>query len=146
MPHTNVQTGEIRQFHSQLGLLVKWRYFANYSLSALRLLRNRRPCLEFRGVGGIIGQITVSNRNEIIVTAIFLWIALSWVLAYRLRSEVDARLDPPERSEVWPSWEYWDMLQRHRELYPKSRLRLAAYLCHLGSLVLFLVLIFSHWT
>ncbi len=83
------------------------------------------------------------NRSEIIVAVIFLWIALSWVLAYRMRSEVNARLVPPERSEVWPSWEYWYMLQRHRELYPSSRLRLAAYLCHLGT-VLFFVLSFSH--
>jgi hypothetical protein len=77
-----------------------------------------------------------------VLPALFLWIGLSWVLAYRLRSEVNARLVPPQRSEVWPSWQYWRMLRLHQEFYPGSRLRLAAYMCHIGSFASFILLIF----
>jgi hypothetical protein len=74
---------------------------------------------------------------------LFLLTAISWILAYRLRSEVNAKLVPPQRSEVWPSWRYWRMLRLHQELYPSSRLRLAVYLCHLSAFVWLVLMLLS---
>jgi hypothetical protein len=76
--------------------------------------------------------------------AIFIWIGLSWILAYRLCSQVNIKLIPPQRARVWPSWQYWRMLQLHREFYPSSWLRSAAYLCHAGCFAWFVALLFSN--
>jgi hypothetical protein len=73
---------------------------------------------------------------------IFIWIGLSWVLAYRLRSQVNLKLIPPERAKVWPSWNYWQTLQLHREFYPTSHLRLAIYLYHVVILAECIAMIF----
>ena len=72
---------------------------------------------------------------------VFLYIGTTWVFAYCLRSQVNARLPRGETCEIWPNCEYWRMLRLHKNFYPNSRLRLIAYVWEIGgflSMALFL--------
>ena len=72
-----------------------------------------------------------------------LWVVISCVFAFRLRSQVNVRLPPGESAEFVPIWNYWRMLKLHRKFYPDSRLRLAVYLWEFaGAPAVFLIIAF----
>ena len=51
------------------------------------------------------------------------------VLAYLMRNQVNAKLKHDEQIPVLLyGWVFWEMIGRHRELYPKSDLRLVYWI------------------
>ncbi len=78
------------------------------------------------------------------MSILVLFVAVSWALAFRLRSQVNVRLPPGQSAKIMPNWNYWRMLQLHREFYPSSLLRLAACLWEFGGAVA-VFLVFMFW-
>ena len=73
-----------------------------------------------------------------------LYVAVSCALVFRLHSQVRVRLPREQSVEFMPIWNYWRMLQLHREFYPSSRLRLTACLWEFGGAVA-VFLVFMFW-
>jgi hypothetical protein len=72
-----------------------------------------------------------------------LYVAVSCGFAFRLRSQVNARLPRGQSAEFVPIWNYWRMLKLHQKFYPDSPLRLAVYLWEFaGAAAVFLLLAF----
>lgn len=62
--------------------------------------------------------------------------ALAWIVALRMRKEVNERLAADERIRWWMvHGHYWRMARLHREFYPASRLRLDFWLCLTGVIL-----------
>ena len=75
--------------------------------------------------------------RQLFTVLVLLYIGVSWVFAYYLRSQV-----PPEETIGWlPNW-YWNLLRLHRSYHPKSRLRFLAALWEIGGFVLVLLIVF----
>ena len=72
---------------------------------------------------------------------VFLYIGVTWVFAYWLRSQVNAKLPRGETSEIWPNWNYWRMLRLHKSFYPNSTLRLVAQVWEIGGCLILILLI-----
>lgn len=64
------------------------------------------------------------------------FVVAEWVIAYRLRREVNRLLTPFERipAAMW-SLRYFRMLRLHRQFFPSSRLRHVLFLCEIGFLL-----------
>jgi hypothetical protein len=63
-------------------------------------------------------------------------VALSWLVALRMRTEVNERLAREEQISVWMIHRaYWRMARLHQKFYPASRLRIAFLLCLTGFVV-----------
>ena len=77
------------------------------------------------------------DRNALIFVVLgFGFVVTQWVIAYRLRKEVNGHLTPFERiPDVMWSLRYLRMLRLHRQFFPSSWLRHVVRLCEIGFLL-----------
>ena len=80
--------------------------------------------------------------GKLFMPMVFLYIGVTWVFAYWLRSQVNAKVQRGATCEISPNWNYWRMLRLHKSLYPNSRLRLVAQVWEIGGFLIFVAVIF----